>query len=222
MRVGAVLGAILSLIAAIVVVVWISGGGPSSETSGTTAAVEDAKKDPAEQELRQNPFPKPEKGPFPKVEVVEDTHNFGVTTVYEGPSDGVSGRHTFVVKNVGEGVLKLAKGPSTCQCTMSSLTELEVPPGESTEIELAWKPEVVTDEFHKQASIWTNDPALWESEPYGGEGKLVFSIVGKVVDAVRVEPSHFSLGTVNEEEPTVLKTLIYSEVHDDLQLEVAK
>jgi hypothetical protein len=210
MRFTAAAGGLVSLAAAFALVVWLTGG---TSRSGIDAKSPEAK-DPAKDEFPSNPYPKITQGPAPKVEVESSEHEFGLMKL------GDEGAHDFVVKNVGDAPLKLAKGPSTCQCTMSALSELVVPPGGSTVVTLTWKPEGVNEAFRKQATIWTNDPSLWEKtdESFRGEGEIVFTVSGKVFNSVEVEPSEFTLGTLDETQPTVVEAHVFSRVTKDLEV----
>ncbi len=225
MRIVAVVGGVTALIAAIIVVAWLSNigfkmTGPSTGPKSRFHVPVSEKN--AEGEYLTNPFSRPTKGPFPKVETTERVFDFGLMKFDPNP-DSKGDSHVFVVRNVGEGTLWLARGPSTCQCTMNSLEDkVQVPPGGSTEITVTWKPTGPDDNFSKSASIWTNDPTLFEtdteSEP--GEGKLLFTVKGKVLHGVEVDPTTFSLGTLNETQPTIITAAIFSRVASDLGVSV--
>ncbi len=74
-----------------------------------------------------------------RVELPNGTeYDFGVMSPNE------KGKHSFLVKNVGQGGLKLRIGASTCKCTIGSLDKEVIAPGEETEVVLEW--EVRTDE----------------------------------------------------------------------------
>ena len=216
MKPSAVLAGVASLFVAFAVVAWISGAW-NPETR-TTKNKTDSEKDPAKEEINSNPFDKPDASESPKIEVGETTHNFGVMPF--GVEGGWS--HDFVVKNVGKGVLRLAKGPSTCQCTMSDLASLEVPAGESTVIKLTWEPTSQTDAFQKSATIWTNDLSLWEEQgdDRPGDGAIKFTVEGKVFPTIGVEPDTLSFGNISETEPTPLEAHVYSQIEKSLTLAV--
>jgi hypothetical protein len=166
-----------------------------------------------------NPFPRPTAAPFPKIEATDTTFDFGVIAFQPNKADYENNSHAFVVKNVGEGPLRLAKGPTNCQCTMSTLSDLELLPGESTTISLTWEPTMVLEEFVKEATIWTNDPALFDANK-DKPGQLLLQIKGKVVSGVELMPSNFSIGTINESEPTTLTAVVGSRVRADLEVTV--
>lgn len=102
----------------------------------------------------QNPFvvaPQSAAGPRPKLEIGELIFEHGEMIL------GQSGKHAFVVKNVGNAPLKIAKGPMECKCTIPALERDELPPGESTELIVEFTP---TEEgvFIRHNIFWTNDP----------------------------------------------------------------
>ena len=162
-----------------------------------------------------NPFEMPTVGPFAKAEVTERKHAFGSMAV------GDKGSHDFVIKNVGEAVLKLAKGPSTCKCTLSQLQTDSIAPGESTIVKLEWELKEAKEEFSQQAAIWTNDPTLWV-DTERKDGGIILEITGSVEPPFVVYPDTISLGTLSETEPHEFKVAIYSRVHADLNPQLAK
>ena len=69
-------------------------------------------------------------------------------------------KHTFKIRNTGEGPLQLEVGPSTCKCTVGSLSKKNVLPGEEVNVELTWKAKEVSQNFAQSATIWTSDCAM--------------------------------------------------------------
>lgn len=210
MRLRAVIGGVVSLIVAYLFVGWLF-----TRASTPTAAPKPL--DPSVDLFETNPFEKPRVGPFPKIEIAETLYDFGVTKVGLPNSEVPSGTHGFVVKNVGEAPLKLAKGPTQCKCALAKLNNLELAPGESTTITLEWKPLTPEEAFYKEATIWTNDPALWEGDV--GQGKLMLKIKGMAVPGMEVEPPFFQLGTLTDEGKTI-EANAFSRVLPDLKVEI--
>jgi hypothetical protein len=114
-----------------------------------------------------------EKGPYPKVVTEETEFDFGTSEV------GTEGSHDFVIKNEGEAELILKKGPTTCKCTLSSLAEKPIPPGESATVKLTWKPAPDMTSMRQTAEIFTNDPK---------RPGLSLVIHGKLQERLRVIP----------------------------------
>jgi hypothetical protein len=114
-----------------------------------------------------------DQGPYPKVVTDETEHDFGTSEV------GVEGSHEFVIKNEGEADLVLAKGPTTCKCTLSAVAEKPIPPGQSATVKLTWKPAPDMTSMRQTAEIYTNDPK---------RPGLSLIIHGKLQERLRVIP----------------------------------
>ncbi|HEV3304379.1 MAG TPA: DUF1573 domain-containing protein [Planctomycetaceae bacterium] len=124
-----------------------------------------------------------EKPPFPKAAIEERVYRFGTMEVYE------ERKHKFRIENRGQGPLFIARGPTQCKCTISSLSKGEIPPGGFAEVELRWKP-LEFGSFVKTAMIWTNDPQTPEFD---------FTIVGQVLQKVEVLPLSWNAGEITED-----------------------
>jgi len=93
------------------------------------------------------------------------------------------GKHAWVVKNEGQGVLELWMISSTCSCTLAKFKNGErayVKPGESTEITLEYETRVNNGDYEKGADIGSNDPDL---------PRFPLHVHGKVYPAVMVFPA---------------------------------
>ncbi|MEW4562508.1 DUF1573 domain-containing protein [Bremerella sp. JC770] len=117
------------------------------------------------------------------------------------------GKHTFVVKNEGKGVLELTMEGTTCKCTMADLEEgdtLEVAPGESTDIKLEWRPKSYSEDFAQTARIATNDPR---------NSMLELRITGSVVQAILLDPTEvrFTNLAAGETRKATTKVLSFKE-----------
>ncbi len=88
-------------------------------------------------------------------------------------------KHTFSIKNEGRGPLDLEVGPSSCKCTVGSLSKKKVMPGESVDVELTWRGKEVQTNFAQWATIWTSDPDAPD---------IQFKVYGKVVEKYVVVP----------------------------------
>ncbi len=112
------------------------------------------------------PAPKPvtvdpvRTGPPPHVEIVGSLqHDFGIMSTL------AKGKHSWTVKNSGEGNLELSLLGSSCSCTVAKLKSVDgqpapnvvVKPGESTTIDLEWDTKSAAGPYLKSARIGTND-----------------------------------------------------------------
>jgi hypothetical protein len=151
-----------------------------------------------------NPFTLRTEGTPAELEVPETTYEFGRMVVREERS------HAFVIRNVGDVPVRLAMGPSTCQCTIGDLGSGALQPGQETEVELKWKPDEHATEFSKGASIWTDVPEM---------PKIDFFVKGAVVPEVTIYPSpNLSAGMIADGAEGVVEGLVFSALHEDFEI----
>jgi hypothetical protein len=151
-----------------------------------------------------NPFTLPESGAKPKAVVDEIKHKFDRLSL------GATGHHDFVVRNEGDAPLKLAKGESTCKCTVFNIESKEIPPGGSTKVHLEWKPVGIAKVFEQSANVWTNDPAT---------PKLELTVEGSVVTLLtRVPEGAWIVGTLQEGQSTTVSGVIASPLVDSFEI----
>ncbi len=150
-------------------------------------------------------------GPPPKAVVDDTTHDFDVM------ERGSEGEHVFQVQNDGEGVLRIIKGKPTCTCTKfmlkddKDLERVELRPGESMDVTVAWKvKDTAQEQFKSVAPLNTNDP----DNKY-----LALTIVGKVAYTMFVYPARtFIAPDVVGDEPVRTSGIIGSRLLDDIEL----
>jgi hypothetical protein len=143
-------------------------------------------------------------GPVPKVAIDRLEYNFG-TLDLEG-----KGREEFTVKNIGNAVLKLTKGETTCRCASSVLERSELAPGESTKIVLTWKPNAEPGSYEQSAAFYTNDP---------DRPKFSITISGEITATLRVQPTIFSFNRISSHETTTEKVVILNYLDRPLAIE---
>lgn len=138
----------------------------------------------------------------PKAVAEETLFEFGVMEV------GETAQHTFLIKNEGEDTLVIAKGASTCKCTVSELPNNEIPPGESAEVHLEWSPKEMSDLFSQTARIWTNDP---------DHRAIDFRVEGEVTSLIEMVPgTDLDAGNVHEESGATTNLYVYSPLTDQV------
>jgi hypothetical protein len=134
----------------------------------------------------------------PKVSVDDETHDFGALDSHS------TGRHTFVFRNVGDDILTLIKGDTTCKCTASLLGgesgRGELAPGKSTEVTLEWKGKGFAGPFHQSATIHTNDP---------DRPRVTLTITGRILTAVRTVPAELVLSGISAGESATGEVKLY-------------
>jgi hypothetical protein len=152
--------------------------------------------DPGELVIKNKPD-----GPLPFVSIEGDlTHKFGVM------SQDDEGTHEWVVKNIGEGDLKLMQGTHTCSCTIASLKDEEtavVKPGESTTVKLRWETRKNDGAYEKSSNINTNDPQHPE---------IKFAVSGTVRQAIVRLPQDETLDfhTISNDKSTSRPLMVFS------------
>jgi hypothetical protein len=169
--------------------------GRKSDTTGATASHTDPTV-----EFRP---PVAEKPPFPKAVVAHRLFEFGRMRTDEQRT------HVFRIENKGEAPLVIAKGPTECKCTLSSLKNHQVAPGASTEIEVEWTPREPDRLFGKTAIIWTNDPASPE---------IHLEVAGRVVPPLEVVPRAWTASAVTNDEDGIARGEVLSETERDFKI----
>lgn len=152
-------------------------------------------------------LPMPEKGPYGKAVISHITHDFGVLVL------GAKGEHTFVIKNEGEGPLRVkTTGKTSCsQCTVTKKVDEEIPPGGSVDVEIKWEVKSLNDRFRQWAEVYTTDPDMMRIE---------LTIEGIIDQTLRLAPEGvWALGDLSPTEPTVVRGLLYSKMLDEIVLD---
>ncbi len=197
MNMKALLGTVLALLLAV-------GGTAYLAARGAKPEVPPPLPPPVGSPIPANPFDLSAPGKQPKVVVAETHFEFGVMGL------GGTQSHDFVFKNEGEGPLRVAKGFIQCKCTIPDVTDQAVQPGQSVNIKLTWKPEESSQEFRKEAVIWTNDPT---------NPKITLSINGIVFDDPGVYPSQFAVGDIPWDKEHESEVTVASPTAGDLKID---
>lgn len=143
----------------------------------------------------------------PRVEVSEEEHNFG-------SMDGNgTGKHDFVFKNIGVKPLTLARGDTSCKCTLSKLEKTELAPGESAKVTLEWRGTGISGKYRQTATIKTNDP----NRPL-----VTLSIFGEITHAVLVKPHEIHFSRLSDEESVTAKTHVLAYLPKPLEIAMLK
>jgi hypothetical protein len=133
-------------------------------------------------------------GNGPKVEVDQPVFEFGVM------GGKGAGEHEFVLTNVGTDTLTLAKGETSCSCAVSELRTTKLEPGESTKVLLEWKAADLFGPYRQTANISTNDP----DNPI-----VTLTVSGRVLTAVRVNPTDVVFSRITADEGATATTRIF-------------
>ncbi len=132
----------------------------------------------------------------PKVEVIGGTEfDFGTM------KRGTRRSHKFVFKNSGSADLKLEVAGSTCKCTVGSVKEGYIKPGEETPVELTWTAEGIQPDFAQTATISTNDPRMKE---------VKLTLTGRIGMNYVIAPEELDLGEFSSRDTVVRKFRVYA------------
>ena len=118
-------------------------------------------------------------------------------------------RHTFTIRNEGDGPLTVARGPSTCKCTMTNLPEKPIQPGDQAEIGVSYTNDGHTGPFTVHPTILTNDP---------DHPAIHLKIVGISHARLAAEPRQMTLTIEPPNYDRSASTLIHSQVWDRFEL----
>lgn len=139
----------------------------------------------------------------PRVQVDSHVHDFG-------RMDPLTvGHHVFLIRNVGNAPLKLEKGPTTCKCTLSSLQQHEVLPGEEARVVLTWNSGRDPTYLH-EATVFTNDPR---------NKAVTLTVKGKVRVLFRCATKQLVLSRIDPDEAPTADILVYSQLWTDMHID---
>jgi hypothetical protein len=144
-----------------------------------------------------------ERGPRPQVAIDKEKHNFGTM------DSNSTGKHTFVLKNVGQRTLTLTKGETSCKCAMSKIEREDVPPGGSAEVKLEWTGKTAMGQYRETATVKTNDP----DRPV-----VTLTVVGKITRALRASPHEVVFTRVSAGDSATADTRIYGYLAKPLKI----
>ena len=121
----------------------------------------------------------------------------------------VKGRHKFVLRNEGTAALSIKVGQPTCKCTIATSPKDNLPPGESTEIEMEWKAEGYQPDFRQSVELTTND----FDNPV-----IRLEIHGNIVHAVRPIPDEITQGGISATDGGEAEGKIFGFTNEPLQI----
>src|SRR5262245_30379352 len=141
--------------------------------------------------------------PEPRAGVNEKEFDFGLM------DPGISGKHDFLIQNVGDDVLELKLGGTTCKCTISGVSDSRVPPGKTATMTMEWNTGRYDPQFAQSALIRTNDPLHKEIE---------FTVKGQIRALVTAQPKEVTLPMTQPGERAQGDLLIYSQMWPDFEI----
>lgn len=101
------------------------------------------------------------------------------------------GSHDFLITNVGEGLLEITAGETSCKCALSEIEHEELAPGQSTTVTVTWHADGRVGPYRQTATVLTNDPE---------QPRVTLTVSGRMTQAVRAVPRElvFSQLTVGQ------------------------
>ncbi|MGD8779783.1 MAG: DUF1573 domain-containing protein [Ignavibacteria bacterium] len=88
----------------------------------------------------------------PKIVIEDDSHDFGEI------NEGIVVTHNYIIKNLGDAVLDIAKVKASCGCTAANPSKNKLEPGDSTTIEVKFNTFRRYGQQKKYVYIFSNDP----------------------------------------------------------------
>ena len=137
----------------------------------------------------------------PRVQV--DGPHFDFGTMQRGTTKS----HDFTFHNVGHGPLTLRVGNTSCKCTLGSVPEAPIAPGESVNVKLEWTAKINAGPFRQTASVITNDPS---------QSRVELQVDGKVVEASGVAPPDLVFDKITAGESKSAQVFVMSFTDDPL------
>lgn len=139
----------------------------------------------------------------PKAVIEKSEHLFGIID----PCEEVA--YTFVIRNEGRAPLELARGSTSCKCTMSDLPEQAVPPGGKLAVRVSSKVHQKEGDFHHTATILSNDPK---------NPKIPLSLRGTIRTYLGAHPPSIQIPACKRGVATTGSVVVYSQVWDRFEL----
>jgi len=139
----------------------------------------------------------------PKVVVEQSQFDLGVVD----PSEPCA--HVFWIRNEGTAPLRLARGRTSCNCTMSTLPERPVAPGGRAGVRVGSKLTGKTGHFTHSAAVITSDPNRRIAE---------FTISGLIRTHLGLSPPRLVFSTMPRGESQSGAALLYSQAWEQFEI----
>jgi hypothetical protein len=112
-----------------------------------------------------------------------------------------SGTHVFAVRNDGSAPLTLKAGDSSCKCTVGSVSQRAIAPGETGEVTLEWNTGNKVTYYQHWAVVYTNDPE---------HAQLTFMVKGVVRQEILFAPVDIDFGELSPDVILEGQTIVHS------------
>ena len=138
-------------------------------------------------------------GGVPKLVVPEMEFNFGEMD----NAETVDAK--FILRNEGNGLLKIEGVRASCGCTATDLAKNELAPGEEVELHAATNLKGRQGPQTKAVTVTSNDPE---------NPTVQLRIVGTAIASISIEPMSVQFGRVDDDEPRETTVVIQSNKED--------
>ncbi|MBI2432684.1 MAG: DUF1573 domain-containing protein [Candidatus Hydrogenedentes bacterium] len=122
----------------------------------------------------------------PKIESPEPEFDFGSIDNEEKVE------HDFVIKNVGDALLEIARVKTSCGCTVAELKEKSLQPGAETIVSATMSIKGKQGVQTKYLTVESNDPA---------QPLYRLTLTGTAIASVNIEPRNLNFGRVIDDKP---------------------
>ncbi|MGA7872583.1 MAG: DUF1573 domain-containing protein [Candidatus Binatus sp.] len=122
-------------------------------------------------------------GHEPKAAVTNPLYDFGTAL------EGTMVKHTFTIKNTGQGYLDIRGVKTSCGCTTGSPTKMHVAPGDTSDIDVAFDTHFQKGHQVRTITAFTNDP---------DNPQVAMTMQGIIKQQVQAQPSEVSFGNVKK------------------------
>lgn len=152
-----------------------------------------------------NPEEEAESLPPPKAVIDQTSHHFGLMDPFEIQ------QHRFVIRNEGEGPLKVRRGGTSCKCTEFKILHRVIEPGGEGVVLVEWQTIYERGPFHETATIRTNDP---ENE------SIRLSVQGTIVRTIATDPPNgLQFGRIPPGHSRSVSLVLYSQEWEQFEIE---
>lgn len=145
--------------------------------------------------------------PQPKISCEEPVYNFGKMPNTENV------KHTFIIKNEGEGLLQIDRVKPGCGCTVANISSKNLAPGETAEISTTLSIKSKSGLQNKPVRVYSNDPKHPVYE---------LKITGTAVAEIAVSPSYLRFASVPEGQTSTQEISIKSNIDEPFKVTQVK
>jgi hypothetical protein len=117
-------------------------------------------------------------------------------------------KHVFTFRNDGNGLLVVDNVKASCGCTGTLLSNKEIPPGESGEIEVSFRSGLKRGKQKKSISVYSNDPQNPTIKLY---------IMANIITPVEFIPAHLNW-TINRNELSKKAVQLFHQPELDIEI----